>query len=166
MRDGFHVSCLVVPTKPAVTVQLLCFQEVRLSWLTKNHGETSWHPITTFRLSQAHVLPELSALCVQYALPKKIPSFKELATVMDCYEPQEHMTPRLTPSREVLRSRTQCPGCGKTITFHALAYKHKCPRIPNTWEGKKQRQLAALHARINARIPAPEPQVIPEPAVA
>ena len=118
------------------------------------------------RISQAHVVPECVARCVRWMLSKMIPSFKELATVMDCCEPQEHMTPRLTPSREVLRTRTQCPGCGKVITFHALAYRHKCPRIPNTWEGKKQRQLAALHARINARIPVPEPQVIPEPAVA
>jgi hypothetical protein len=93
-------------------------------------------------------------------------SQSQRAAVMDCCEPQEDMTPRLTVSREVLRTRTNCPGCGKVITYHALAYRHRCPRMPNTLEGKKQRQLAALHARINARIPAPEPQVIPEPAVA
>jgi len=160
--DAFHVSRLVVPTIPAVTVQLLRFQEDRFSWLTKNHREASHH----HRISQAHVVPECVARCVRWMLSKMIPSFKELATVMDCCEPQEHMTPRLAPSREVLRTRTQCPGCGKVITFHALAYRHKCPFVPNTWEGRMQRQIAALHARINARIPASEPQVIPEPAVA
>ena len=84
-----------------------------------------------------------------------------------CCESQEAMTHRLTPSREVLRSRTQCPGCSKVLTYHALAYKHKCPRVPSTWDGKKQRQIQALQARINARIQAmPEPQVIPEHVVA
>ena len=98
-------------------------------------------------------------------VPQNVSKFQR-AAVMDCCEPREHMTARQTPSREVLRTRTNCPGCDKVITYHALAYKHKCPRVPNTWEGKKQRQLAALHARINARIPASEPQAIPEPAVA
>jgi hypothetical protein len=167
--DAFHVSRLVVPTIPAVTVHLLRFQEDRFSWLTKIAKET--RGVLTFprerpqNLPGPRVLPACVALCVQCALPKIFSSFKEPAAVMDCCEPQEDMTPRLTPSREVLRTRTQCPGCGKVITYHALAYKHKCPRIPNTWEGKKQRQLAALHARINARIPASEPQAMPEPAV-
>ena len=80
-----------------------------------------------------------------------------------CHESQETMARQTTPSREVLRTRTQCPGCGKVITYHSLAYKHSCPLVPNTWDGKKQKQIAALEARINARIRVtPETQVILE----
>jgi len=38
------------------------------------------------------------------------------------------------------------------MTYHALAYKHVCPRIPNTQEGKRRKQIAALDARIQARV--------------
>ena len=88
----------------------------------------------------------------------------------NCNDSQEAMarsSPHTTPSREVLRSRTQCPGCGKVMTYHALAYKHRCPRIPFTWDGKKQKQIAALEARIRARVAAmPEPHAVAEQAVA
>ena len=53
------------------------------------------------------------------------------------------------------------------MTYHALAYKHRCPRIPFTWDGKKQKQIAALEARIRARVAAmPEPHAVAEQAVA
>ena len=166
--DAFHASRLVVPTIPAVTVHLLRFQEDRFSWLTKIVKETRGVLTSTPRAPQNLPGPCVARVCCPLRsvfVPQNISQFQR-AAVMDCCEPHEDMTPRLTPSREVLRTRTNCPGCGKTITFHALAYKHNCPRIPNTWEGKKQRQIAALHARIKARIPASEPQAIPEPAVA
>ena len=74
-------------------------------------------------------------------------------------------SPAQTPSREVLRTRTQCPGCGKILTYHALAYKHRCPRVPDTWDGKKRKQIAALEARIQARVQAmPVPPALADEA--
>ena len=86
-------------------------------------------------------------------------------TSPDCDTPpaQDDMK-KLIPSREVLRQRTTCPGCGVYITYHALAYKHRCPRVPN-WnsrEARRQRQIESLQATINARIDAmPMPANIP-----
>ena len=32
------------------------------------------------------------------------------------------------PSRQALRTKTNCPGCGVHISYHALLYRHKCPK--------------------------------------
>ncbi len=52
------------------------------------------------------------------------------------------------------------------MTYHALAYKHRCPRVPFTWDGRKQKQIAVLEARIRARVAAMPlcgaPEALPE----
>ena len=83
-----------------------------------------------------------------------------LTDAQDTQDTQAMAIKKLPPSREVLRQRTQCPGCGKYLTYHALAYKHRCPKVRgyHTDEARRQRQLESLQARINARIEAtPEP---------
>ena len=89
-------------------------------------------------------------------------------TSTDCDTPpaQDEMAKKLIPSREVLRQRTTCPGCGVYITYHALAYKHNCPRVPN-WgsrEARRQRQIESLQATIKARIDAMPAPADPAPA--
>ena len=83
-----------------------------------------------------------------------------LTDAQDTQDTQAMAVKKLPPSGGGLRQGTQCPGCGKFLTFHALAYKHKCPRVRgyHTDEARRQRQLESLQARINARIESmPEP---------
>lgn len=70
--------------------------------------------------------------------------------------------PTCAPSKEALRQKTQCPGCGKTLSYHALAYKHRCPKIWGFSDHtvRKERSIKALQARISAKFAA-EPVPIP-----
>ena len=52
------------------------------------------------------------------------------------------------PSRDILRARRACPGCGIEMTYHALTYKHRCRGGP---EAKRRRRLEKLDARIERR---------------
>ena len=53
------------------------------------------------------------------------------------------------PSRDILRARRACPGCGITMTYHALTYKHRCRGGP---EAKRRRRLQQLDMRIERRL--------------
>ena len=53
------------------------------------------------------------------------------------------------PSRDILRARRACPGCGITMTYHALTYKHRCRGGP---EAKRRRRLQQLDVRIERRL--------------
>ena len=53
------------------------------------------------------------------------------------------------PSRDILRARRACPGCGVTMTYHALTYKHRCRGGP---DAKRRRRLEQLDARIERRL--------------
>ena len=55
------------------------------------------------------------------------------------------------PSREILRVRRECPGCGIYMSYHALSYKHKCKGSP---EAKRKRRLQQLDVRIEQRLGA------------
>ena len=50
------------------------------------------------------------------------------------------------PSQDILRA---CPGCGITMTYHALTYKHKCRGGP---EAERRRRMQQLDARIERRL--------------
>ena len=52
-------------------------------------------------------------------------------------------------SREILRARRACPGCGITMSYHALSYKHRCKGSP---DAKRRRRLEQLDARIEQRL--------------
>ena len=56
---------------------------------------------------------------------------------------------RCHSSRDILRARRACPGCGITMTYHALTYKHKCHGGP---EAKRRRRMEQLDARIERRL--------------
>ena len=53
------------------------------------------------------------------------------------------------PSRDILRARRACPGCGVTMTYHALCYKHRCRGGP---DAKRRRRLEQLDERIERRL--------------
>ena len=53
------------------------------------------------------------------------------------------------PSRDILRARRACPGCGVTMTYHALTYKHRCRGGP---DAKRRRRLEQLDERIERRL--------------
>ena len=53
------------------------------------------------------------------------------------------------PSRDILRARRACQGCGITMTYHALTYKHRCHGGP---ESKRRRRQEQLDARIERRL--------------
>ena len=53
------------------------------------------------------------------------------------------------PSRDILRARRACPGCGVTMTYHALTYKHRCR---GGQEAKRKRRLEQLDERIERRL--------------
>ena len=53
------------------------------------------------------------------------------------------------PSRDILRVRRACPGCGVTMTYHALTYKHNCRGGP---DAKRRRRLEQLDVRIERRL--------------
>ena len=55
------------------------------------------------------------------------------------------------PSRDILRARRACPGCGITMSYHALSYKHRCRGGP---EAKRRRRLEQLDVRIERRLGA------------
>jgi len=57
----------------------------------------------------------------------------------------EPKQPACNPLREVVT----CPGCGKQMKFHALAYRHRCAPSPAS---KRRKRIAALDARVAARI--------------
>ena len=57
----------------------------------------------------------------------------------------EPRQPTCNPLREVVT----CPGCGKQMKYHALAYKHRCAASPAS---KRRKTIAALEARVAARI--------------
>ena len=52
-------------------------------------------------------------------------------------------------SRDILRARRACPGCGVTMTYHALCYKHRCRGRP---DAKRRRRLEQLDERIERRL--------------
>ncbi len=54
-------------------------------------------------------------------------------------------------SREILRARRACPGCGITMSYHAVSYKHECTGPP---DAKRRRRLEQLDARIEQRLGA------------
>ena len=60
-------------------------------------------------------------------------------------------TKKRHPSREILRARRACPGCGITMSYHALSYKHRCKGSPET---KRTRRLEQLDVRIEQRLGA------------
>ena len=60
-------------------------------------------------------------------------------------------TKKCHPSREILRARRACPGCGITMSYHALSYKHRCRGGP---EAKRRRRLEQLDMRIERRLGA------------
>ena len=60
-------------------------------------------------------------------------------------------TKKRHPSREILRARRACPGCGITMSYHALSYKHECKGPP---EAKRRRRLEQLDVRIEQRLGA------------
>ncbi len=47
-------------------------------------------------------------------------------------------TTKRHPSRDILRARRACPGCGVSMTYHALCYKHRCRGGP---DAKRTRRL-------------------------
>ena len=53
------------------------------------------------------------------------------------------------PSRDILRARRACPGCGIIMTYHALTYKNRCRGGP---EAKRRRRLQQLDMRIERRL--------------
>ena len=53
------------------------------------------------------------------------------------------------PSRDILRARRACPGCGVSMTYHALCYKHRCRGGP---DAKRRRRLEQLDERIERRL--------------
>ena len=55
------------------------------------------------------------------------------------------------PSHDILRARRACPGCGITLTYHALVYKHRCRGGP---DAKRRRRLEQLDVRIERRLGA------------
>jgi len=59
---------------------------------------------------------------------------------------------RCYPCRTILRERRVCPGCGLEMSYHALAYKHKCKQLPTDPESKRRRRLEQLDARIQQRL--------------
>ena len=59
---------------------------------------------------------------------------------------------RRFPCRSLLRERRQCPGCGLEMSYHALAYKHKCKQLPADPASKRRRRLDQLDARIQRRL--------------
>ena len=59
---------------------------------------------------------------------------------------------RCYPCRNLLRERRQCPGCGLEMSYHALAYKHKCKQLPADPASKRRRRLDQLDARIQRRL--------------
>ena len=58
-------------------------------------------------------------------------------------------TKKCHPSREILRVRRDCPGCGISMSYHALSYKHRCKGSP---EAKRKRRLQQLDVRIEQRL--------------
>ncbi len=60
-------------------------------------------------------------------------------------------TKKCHPSREILRVRRDCPGCGINMSYHALSYKHRCKGSP---EAKRKRRLQQLDVRIERRLGA------------
>ena len=60
-------------------------------------------------------------------------------------------TKKCHPSREILRVRRDCPGCGINMSYHALSYKHWCKGSP---EAKRRRRLQQLDVRIEQRLGA------------
>ena len=60
-------------------------------------------------------------------------------------------TKKCHPSREILRVRRECPGCGIYMSYHALSYKHKCKGSP---DAKRKRRLQQLDVRIEQRLGA------------
>ena len=55
------------------------------------------------------------------------------------------------PSRDILRARRACPGCGITMSYHALSYKHRCR---GGTDAKRRRRLEQLDVRIERRLGA------------
>ncbi len=60
-------------------------------------------------------------------------------------------TKKCHPSRDILQVRRACPGCGITMSYHALSYKHFCRGGP---DAKRRRRLEQLDARIEQRLGA------------
>ena len=58
-------------------------------------------------------------------------------------------TKKCHPSREILRVRRACPGCGISMSYHALSYKHRCKGSP---DAKRRRRLQQLDVRIEQRL--------------
>ena len=58
-------------------------------------------------------------------------------------------TTKRHPSRDILRSRRACPGCGVSMTYHALCYKHRCRGGP---DAKRKKRLEQLDERIEKRL--------------
>ena len=58
-------------------------------------------------------------------------------------------TSKRHPSRDILRSRRACPGCGVSMTYHALCYKHRCRGGP---DAKRKKRLEQLDVRIEKRL--------------
>ena len=86
---------------------------------------------------------------------------------MEPYDVREAMAERSWPCREVLRSKTRCPGCDIAISRHALLYKHRCPRVPGSGdpETKRRRLQERMDARIAAKFqaaPGPAPEQTPD----
>ena len=53
------------------------------------------------------------------------------------------------PCRDILRARRACPGCGVTMSRHALLYKHRCRGGP---DATRRRRLEQLDKRIELRL--------------
>ena len=62
----------------------------------------------------------------------------------------ETVATRCTPlSRELLRTKTECPGCGATMQYRTLAYKHRCPKNPSDSErlAEREKRMKKLQQR-------------------
>ena len=57
------------------------------------------------------------------------------------------------PSRQALRSKTDCPVCGAYISYHALLYRHKCPTTACGHDTQVERAVNKLFsaARVGKR---------------
>jgi hypothetical protein len=157
-----ELSLLLLVQAPEVG-RRLCFLRAGLGSLHVGASLPTVHPrrLLSPLLASTPFLPPRSATVVGKS--PYISKGTSREKMLDCDETRTPMeAQQISPSRDVLRTRTPCPGCGKLMTYHALAYKHLCPRVPHTREGKRLKQIAALKARIQARIQArPVPPPMP-----
>eukprot|EP00973_Karenia_brevis_P040645 5623055-Karenia_brevis.AAC.1 len=75
-----------------------------------------------------------------------------MATTAETTSSASPVKGRCYPCRNLLRERRLCPGCGLEMSYHALAYKHKCKQLPADPASKRRRRPDQLDARIQRRL--------------